>query len=178
MLLLLLYEYQQRKRGAASISHIMEDLRTLYVSSEIFRDLGDPCVCCGSWRRFILEYPLQFKLAVEKAVKVTNFQPMQQELAIAEQVPCQYCSKLFAAPSLNGHWFKVHNHRNALRLKVSSEHCIMCLKMFWNRARLMHRFSHRSGVCRRDYLHCVKNQHLTLITPPEGAERERLRTAS
>ena len=63
---------------------------------------------------------------------------------------CAHCVSSFAThQSLMLHLFKVHNIRNVIQRCVGMEtHCIVCLKMFRTRERVVNHVRYRSKPCR------------------------------
>ena len=67
---------------------------------------------------------------------------------------CSQCVSCFAThQSLMLHMFKVHNLKNLVRRYVGMEtHCVVCLKMFWTRERVLNHVRYRSKPCREWHL--------------------------
>ena len=67
---------------------------------------------------------------------------------------CPHCVACFAThQSLMLHTFKAHNIKNVFRRYVGMEsHCVVCLKMFWTRERVVNHIRYRSKVCREWHL--------------------------
>ena len=78
--------------------------------------------------------------------------------------PCIVCTKSFPSlQSLSLHAFKAHGVKNQCRQYVGAEwHCLVCMKMFWSRERVVNHLRYRSTVCRN---------HRMINPPPYSTEQ-------
>ena len=68
--------------------------------------------------------------------------------------PCTVCEKSFPTlQKMTLHAFKTHGVKNIYRQYVGSNwHCLVCMKMFWSRERVVNHIRYRSKVCRTQML--------------------------
>ena len=62
---------------------------------------------------------------------------------------CDSCDAVFqSSQQLMLHKFKKHGVKHPIRRYVDSTHCIICMKEFWSRERIMNHLKYKSAVCR------------------------------
>ena len=63
--------------------------------------------------------------------------------------PCEICGKTFATrQKMALRRFKAHGLKDKIRLYTSTTHCVICLKEFWSRERLLDHLKVRAAGCR------------------------------
>jgi len=83
---------------------------------------------------------------------------------------CEHCFRVFFSPqALAAHRSRVHGAKSIWRRYVRSEvHCLVCLRLFWTRERVINHIRYRSEVCRHEYavdpppLSCAEADELDL----------------
>ena len=72
----------------------------------------------------------------------------------AKHFQCDECESTFSSSqSLSVHMFRAHGTKNMFRRYVGNEtHCIVCMKMFWTRERVVNHVRYRSNVCKEYHL--------------------------
>ena len=77
---------------------------------------------------------------------------------------CDRCGRLFLSPQARAaHCSRAHGVKSIWRRYVGAEvHCIVCMRMFWTRERLVNHIRYRSEICR----------HQLAIHPPPMSEAE------
>ena len=68
--------------------------------------------------------------------------------------PCTMCEKSFPTlQKMTLHAFKTHGVKNIYRQYVGPNwHCLVCMKMFWSRERVVNHIRYRSKICRNQML--------------------------
>ena len=78
--------------------------------------------------------------AVHKSVTLKDF---------THSVSCQECHKVFYSfQALSLHRFKSHGLKNMMHKFIDVTHCIVCLREFWTRERVLNHVRYRSPLCR------------------------------
>jgi hypothetical protein len=132
---------------------VWKDLRWLALSDK-FGDIASGGF--KGWLSYAKACPKFFKREVKRfaRLRIANIEHGSSgKPAVDNAVPshaCDLCEKSFASfQQLSLHRFKLHGAKNCWRLYVGEDtHCRVCLKLFWNRERLINHIRYRSSICK------------------------------
>ena len=143
---------------------VLDDLKVFsFLELHSFFTPGQAYSSLEEWRREFLELSIG---QARKIISVSCAHPLinlprelgEDELGNSGLVDldpttrslCDICQRAFpTAQALSVHMFKAHGKKSVWRQYVGEElHCIVCLKMFWSRERVVNHIRYRSKICR------------------------------
>ena len=133
---------------------VLEDLKLLSSFSGVDTlKRGASFTKLEQWQALVLEVGKGFYKCVAEACRhplcnVVFDNPAQ--IPSTRPYLCDTCPSTFAShQSLCVHQCKAHGIKNICRRYVGSEiHCVVCMKLFWNRERVVNHVRYRSKICR------------------------------
>jgi hypothetical protein len=154
-------------KAPSVLINLVRDIGTLRVSwtTKVLEDLQWLCICpfFDKCREFSFQQWADFlstnsksarrelkKFSVLRIANIPKGSGISTVVASVAEHECEVCDcKFDTFQKLCLHRFKVHGFKNIWRLYVADHiHCPVCLKIFWNRERLLNHVRYRSKTCR------------------------------
>ena len=146
-------EYAEKESEDSFLFLVYKDLEFIMQNTDKLQELGCPRQYPERWCNFLRDYPFEFKEICKKVAKsCVDYVPAECRQLIKDK-ECPICGKMLAENQYSQHMFIEHGQHNEVRCRVGTTHCLVCMKQFWDRDRLISHLTNASKEhCGRFYL--------------------------